>query len=75
LQAAVAAVASGAFSVIVAVPVAPEPRAVSERQVGSGNERRAIDDMQRRLSQLEVLMERQQQRIVQLENRKQNGSE
>jgi len=42
---------------------------MSVRQVGSGNERATIDSMRRRLSQLEALVERQQQLIAQLESR------
>jgi len=39
------------------------------RQLGLGNEKSTIDGMRRRLSQLEALVERQQQLIAQLESR------
>ena len=67
LQAAVAAVASGTALEAEAVPVAPEPSTVSI--VATGNAGRTIDDLQRRLSELEALVRLQQQRISQLESR------
>jgi hypothetical protein len=52
----------------VAIPVAPEPAAVSVVPVGRDNGGHADEDMQRRSSELETLV-RQQQRIAHLESR------
>jgi len=69
LQAAVAAVASGAAPATVVVPAAPEPPAVSVVPVNVNHARPAGGDTQRRLAQLEALVKQQQERIAQLESR------
>jgi autotransporter adhesin len=69
LQAAVAAAAAKATQTVTAVPAAPPPPAVSVVPVRMNDARQVNDDLRRRLSELEVLVKQQQQRIAQLESR------